>query len=81
MLSEINNAAAVIKTAAVIYCIAPAWTIICGFKTIVGNAFDAFQISSMEHPVEAGAIVTSIAMDTGYFIQDITTQYAQPRSA
>ena len=52
-----------------------------GFKAIVGNAFDASQISSMEHPVEAGAIVTRIALNTGYFIQDITTQYAQPRSA
>lgn len=50
-----------------------------GFESIVDNAYDASQISSMEHPVEAGAIVTSIALHAGHFIEDIMTQYAQPR--
>lgn len=50
-----------------------------GFAATVENAYDASQISSMEHPVEAGAIVTSIALHTGHFIEDLLTQYAQPR--
>jgi argininosuccinate lyase len=50
-----------------------------GFSATVDNAYDAAQISSMDQPVEAGAIVTSIALHTGHFIEDIMTQYAQPR--
>jgi argininosuccinate lyase len=50
-----------------------------GFAAIVDNAYDAAQISSMDEPVEAGAIVTSIALHTGNFIEDLMTQYAQPR--
>lgn len=50
-----------------------------GFAMIVDNAYDAGQISSAEAPVEAGAIVTSIALHAGSFIEDIMTQYAQPR--
>ena len=50
-----------------------------GFATIVDNAYDANQISSMEHPVEVGAVVTSIALHVGNFIQDMMTQYAQSR--
>lgn len=50
-----------------------------GFAKLVDNAYDAGQISSMEQPVEAGAIVTSIALHAGHFIEDIMTQYAQPR--
>ncbi|WCK79853.1 argininosuccinate lyase [Agrobacterium fabrum] len=50
-----------------------------GFAAIVDNAYDASQISSTEEPVEVGAIVTSIALHTGQFIEDIMTQYAQPR--
>jgi argininosuccinate lyase len=50
-----------------------------GFAATVDNAYDAAQISSMEHPVEAGAIVTSIALHAGHFVEDIMTQYAQPR--
>ncbi len=50
-----------------------------GFAATVDNAYDASQISSMEHPVEAGSIVTSIALHTGHFIEDLLTQYAQPR--
>lgn len=50
-----------------------------GFAAIVDNAYDAGQISSMEHPVEAGAIVASIALHAGQFIEDVMTQYAQAR--
>lgn len=50
-----------------------------GFPTLVENAYDASQISSMDQPIEAGAIVTSIALHTGNFIEDLMTQYAQSR--
>jgi argininosuccinate lyase len=50
-----------------------------GFATIVENAYDAAQISSTEEPVEAGAIVTSIALHAGNFVEDVMTQYAQAR--
>lgn len=50
-----------------------------GFAATVDNAYDAGQISSMEHPVEVGAIVTSIALHTGHFVEDVMTQYAQSR--
>jgi argininosuccinate lyase len=50
-----------------------------GFGGIVDNAYDASQISSVDEPVEVGAIVTSIALHTGQFVEDIMTQYAQPR--
>jgi len=50
-----------------------------GFAALVDNAYDAGQISSAEQPVEVGAVVTSIALHAGAFIQDIMTQYAQPR--
>lgn len=50
-----------------------------GFEAVVDNAYDAAQISAMDQPVEVGAIVTSIALHTGNFIEDVMTQYAQPR--
>lgn len=50
-----------------------------GFSATVENAYDASQIASMEHPVEAGAVVTSIALHTGHFVEDLLTQYAQAR--
>ncbi|MBA8878991.1 argininosuccinate lyase [Phyllobacterium myrsinacearum] len=50
-----------------------------GFSDIVDNAYDAAQISSTDEPVEVGAIVTSVALHTGQFVEDIMTQYAQPR--
>ncbi len=50
-----------------------------GFGAIVDNAYDASQISSVDEPVEASAIVTSIALHAGAFIQDVMTQYAEPR--
>lgn len=50
-----------------------------GFTSIVDNAYDAAQISSTEEPVEVGSVVTSIALHAGSFIEDVMTQYAQPR--
>lgn len=50
-----------------------------GFAALVDNAYDASQISSMDQPVEVAQIVTSIALHTGNFIEDVMTQYAQTR--
>ncbi len=50
-----------------------------GFAALVDNAYDASQISSTEHPVEVGGVVTSIALHAGHFIEDLMTQYAQSR--
>ena len=50
-----------------------------GFAAIVDNAYDAAQIASMDQPVEVGAVVTSVALHVGNFIEDMMTQYAQPR--
>jgi argininosuccinate lyase len=50
-----------------------------GFAATVDNAYDAAQISSLDEPVEASAIVTSIALHAGNFIEDVMTQYAQAR--
>lgn len=50
-----------------------------GFAAIVDNAYDAAQISSSEYPAEVAAIVTSIGLHVGHFIQDVMTQYAQTR--
>jgi argininosuccinate lyase len=50
-----------------------------GFGAIVDNAYDASQLSSVDEPVEAGAIVMGIALHAGSFIQDVMTQYAQAR--
>ena len=50
-----------------------------GFAATVDNAYDASQISSVDAPVEAGAIVTAIALHAGSFVEDVMTQYAQAR--
>lgn len=50
-----------------------------GFAALVDNAYDASQISSMDQPVEVASIVTSIALHTGNFVEDVMTQYAQSR--
>lgn len=50
-----------------------------GFAALVDNAYDASQIASMDQPVEVASIVTSIALRTGNFVEDVMTQYAQPR--
>lgn len=50
-----------------------------GFAALVDNAYDASQISSAEHPIEVGGVVTGIALHVGNFIEDIMTQYAQSR--
>ena len=50
-----------------------------GFSKTVDNAYDAAQISAVDEPVEAGAIVMAVALHAGTFIEDVMTQYAQPR--
>nr|WP_246475081.1 lyase family protein [Diaphorobacter ruginosibacter] len=50
-----------------------------GFEALVDNAYDASQISSMDQPVEVASIVTSVALRAGNFVEDLMTQYAQPR--
>jgi argininosuccinate lyase len=50
-----------------------------GFADTVDNAYDAGPDRSAELPVEVGALVTSIALHAGAFIEDVMTQYAQPR--
>ena len=50
-----------------------------GFAATVDNAYDAAQVSSVDQPVEAGAIVGAIALHAGTFVEDVMTQYAQAR--
>lgn len=50
-----------------------------GFDDIAYNAYDAVQVYSMESPVEAGMVASTIALHIGSFIEDIMQQYAQPR--
>jgi argininosuccinate lyase len=50
-----------------------------GFADKVDNAYDAAQISAVDIPVELGAVVTSMALHAGAFVEDVMTQYAQPR--
>ena len=50
-----------------------------GYAGKVDNAYDAAQILAAEMPIELGAVCTSIAIHAGAFVQDVMTQYAQPR--
>lgn len=50
-----------------------------GFAEVADNAYDANQIFSMESPVDAGHVCTSLALHIGGFIEDVMQQYAQPR--
>ena len=50
-----------------------------GFAAIVDNAYDAAQVSSVDEPIEAGAIVASIALRSGTFVEDVMVQYSQAR--
>jgi argininosuccinate lyase len=50
-----------------------------GFSALVENAYDAAQISSVDEPVEVGALVASIGLHTGAFAEDVMVQYASPR--
>ncbi|KQX24336.1 argininosuccinate lyase [Variovorax sp. Root434] len=50
-----------------------------GFAATVDNAYDASQVSSVDEPVEAGAIVSAIALHAGMFVEDVMTQYSQAR--
>ncbi|CAN5380021.1 argininosuccinate lyase [soil metagenome] len=50
-----------------------------GFAALVDNAYDAAQMSSVDEPIEVGAVVTQISMHAGSFIEDIMAQYSQSR--
>ncbi len=50
-----------------------------GFDGLAYNTYSAGQIFSLEYPVEAGGVVSNIAIHIGGFIEDIMQQYAQPR--
>ena len=50
-----------------------------GFAEIAYNAFDANQLYSLEFGVEAGYLVTSLALRMSNFFADIMQQYSQPR--
>lgn len=50
-----------------------------GFDDIAYNAYGAVQVYTIEHGVEAGYIASTIALQTGSFIEDVMQQYAQPR--
>lgn len=50
-----------------------------GFDGPVPDAYDAAQMKPVDEPVEFGAILTSIALHVGSFIEDVSVQYAQPR--
>ncbi|TPG60328.1 argininosuccinate lyase [Roseomonas nepalensis] len=50
-----------------------------GFPGTVENAYDAAQIVAAEMPAEIGAVATGIALHAGAFVEDVMTQYAQPR--
>ncbi|ETS73077.1 hypothetical protein PFICI_15252 [Pestalotiopsis fici W106-1] len=50
-----------------------------GFAAVADNAFDAVQISGTEMPVELGAVCTSMMLHAGAFIQDVMSQYGNPR--
>ena len=50
-----------------------------GFDGPVPDAYDAAQMKPVDEPVEFSAILTSIALHVGSFIEDVSVQYAQPR--
>ncbi len=50
-----------------------------GFKDPVMNAYDAAQTKPIDEIIEISGIITGIALHINTFIQDVMTQYAQPR--
>lgn len=50
-----------------------------GFKAPVLNAYDAAQMKAVDEPIEMAGILSGISIHIGSFIQDVMTQYAQPR--
>ncbi len=49
------------------------------FKGPVSNAYDAAQTKPIDELIEISGIITGIALHIGTFVQDVMTQYAQPR--
>ena len=50
-----------------------------GFDGVIDNAFDAGQISAEDMFIQTAQSVVLPMLHIGHFIQDIMTQYAQPR--
>ena len=50
-----------------------------GFAGIVENAYDAAQIAPVDQAVELSGIVSSVALHSGSFIEDVMGQYGQTR--
>ena len=50
-----------------------------GYDDIRYNAYDAVQGYAFERAVEAGSVVTTVALHVGSFIEELSQQYAQPR--
>ena len=50
-----------------------------GFAAPVDNAYDAAQIATVDRPVEAAALITSVALHVGSLVEDVMVQYAQPQ--
>ncbi len=50
-----------------------------GFKAPVLNAYDAAQTKPIDELVEISGVLTGIGLHIDTFIQDLMTQYAQPR--
>lgn len=50
-----------------------------GFKAPVENAYDAGQMKAIDEVIEMSGILSGISLHVGAFIQDVMTQYAQPR--
>lgn len=48
-----------------------------GFDGVAVNSYDANQIHSMDIPLEAASIMSSVAIRVGAMLQDIHTQYHQ----
>lgn len=50
-----------------------------GFDGVVDNSYDAAQFSQIDVGAEAASVASTMALSVGAFVQDIHTQYHQPK--
>jgi argininosuccinate lyase len=50
-----------------------------GFDGLAYNTYDAGQVYTYDNAAESSAVVTSLALHVGGFVEDVMQQYAQPR--
>ncbi|ARP81624.1 argininosuccinate lyase [Bordetella genomosp. 8] len=50
-----------------------------GFDGVVDNSYDAAQFSQIDIGAEAASLASTMALSVGAFVQDIHTQYHQPK--